>query len=407
MNTGLISFCLYGEEPRYCAGLLANFREASCYYPGWRPRVYLPKGHFLSHQCRQIGGASSVVEMEEEVQGISPMFWRFLAAEEEGPVLFRDADSRFSWREVGAVQEWLVSAHKFHRMRDHPYHFGFEMLGGMWGVRGGIPNVRSLIENWKRENRYVEYGDDQRFLQEVVWPMARGDVMTHDEVGTHRPFPSGKDRDHVGGYARLQMNEAITGAYVLNPDRYVKRWMNFKKGLEPSKILSGFEYQRVSWPGPGDVWEPKVMPKDWVGPHFWRATLSHLRIFNEAWVKGHPAIIVLEDDVVPAEGCDELIQKAWDDLPKGWLALHLGSHQESPRPVVTPWLRRDTGTFDSWGYIWSREGIEAVLQAHFDDWFCHVTDVVAAHLQVSSGRMYAPQRWPLRQAEGPQFGAGE
>lgn len=40
----------------------------------------------------------------------------------------RDLDSRFSDRELAAVNEWLASGASIHAMRDHPAH-GTAMLG--------------------------------------------------------------------------------------------------------------------------------------------------------------------------------------------------------------------------------------------------------------------------------------
>jgi hypothetical protein len=55
--------------------------------------------------------------------------------------LSRDLDSRFSEREVAAVDEWLKSEETFHVMRDHELHTN-EMLAGMWGVKLEQKDVR-------------------------------------------------------------------------------------------------------------------------------------------------------------------------------------------------------------------------------------------------------------------------
>ena len=48
--------------------------------------------------------------------------------------LFRDLDSRPSRREMEAVEEWMLSKHVVHVMRDHPGH-DMPILAGMWGVK--------------------------------------------------------------------------------------------------------------------------------------------------------------------------------------------------------------------------------------------------------------------------------
>ena len=84
----------------------------------------------------------------------------------------RDSDSDFNDREYAAVQEWLHSEKSIHVMRDHPRH-SFPMLGGLWGTKLFMENIRSKWKNswqnvlednimWARKH---DYGLDQDFLQ--------------------------------------------------------------------------------------------------------------------------------------------------------------------------------------------------------------------------------------------------
>ena len=60
----------------------------------------------------------------------------------------RDLDSRFSEREVSAVDEWLRSDKAFHVMRDHDFHWS-QMLAGLWGVKLNQDNVRrNMLDAW-------------------------------------------------------------------------------------------------------------------------------------------------------------------------------------------------------------------------------------------------------------------
>ena len=45
----------------------------------------------------------------------------------------RDVDSRLSFREKMAVDEWVESGLRLHVMRDHPSHKNHPMAAGMWG----------------------------------------------------------------------------------------------------------------------------------------------------------------------------------------------------------------------------------------------------------------------------------
>ena len=75
--------------------------------------------------------------------------------------LFRDLDSRPSRREMEAVEEWMLSKHVVHVMRDHPGH-DMPILAGMWGVKldgrqGVRPTFRAVfLAILRRKSTYSE-----------------------------------------------------------------------------------------------------------------------------------------------------------------------------------------------------------------------------------------------------------
>lgn len=82
-------------------------------------------------------------------------------------------DSRFSYRELAAVKEWLDSDMAIHSMRDHPGHH-HPLLGAGWGAHLDRKNARQLFkESWKKMlndslcymNRVEGYGADQDILR--------------------------------------------------------------------------------------------------------------------------------------------------------------------------------------------------------------------------------------------------
>jgi hypothetical protein len=116
---------------------------------------------------------------------------RFLPMSEEGieRMISRDTDSRITIREVEAVNEWIKSDKSAHVMRDHPYHGGFPMLAGMFGIKGGnIKNVKALLQLVKQVPEQYHY--DQIFLQNFIWPFVENDVIIHDEFFVKNSFPS-------------------------------------------------------------------------------------------------------------------------------------------------------------------------------------------------------------------------
>ena len=87
----------------------------------------------------------------------------------------RDLDSRFSAREVAAVDEFLSSGLPLHSMRDHPAHWA-PMVGASWGTH---LNRRGARGKWKKawvkmlQDKYAwadrsDKGPDQMILK-ALW----------------------------------------------------------------------------------------------------------------------------------------------------------------------------------------------------------------------------------------------
>lgn len=176
----LITFCLWGEDPKYCKGAVENARLAQVLYPGWTCRFYLGRSVPTETYTALIEQPNvRIVNMHVEGDWRG-MFWRFFPASEDDVDVFisRDCDSRLSEREVAAVNEWLSSPKLIHSMRDHPYHTT-PILGGMWGAKKyAIPDMKALISLWNQEDRWQT---DQEFLRSVIWPRYHHKVMTHDD----------------------------------------------------------------------------------------------------------------------------------------------------------------------------------------------------------------------------------
>jgi len=189
----VIAFSLWGQDERYLDGAARNAAMVHEIYPGWHCRFYCDTsvpGDTIG-QLTTLG--ADVMMMPPQSDMYEGLFWRFRAAS-DGDIdryLIRDADSILNVRERAAVEEWLSSPHHFHVMRDYPTHTD-PMLAGLWGgVRGSLPDLgrparKYLADVGKTANC------DQKFLREVVWPVARQSYMAHDsafEVLDARPFP--------------------------------------------------------------------------------------------------------------------------------------------------------------------------------------------------------------------------
>ena len=198
----IISFSLWGKDPKYTIGAIQNAKLAKEIYPDWICRYYIGKTT-PTDIVKELGyfGNTEIVIMENDGNWTS-MFWRFYPAADEtvDVMISRDCDSRLNMREKEAVDEWLNSNKGFHIMRDHPWH-STEILGGMWGVKKGIlPNIIDQINTF---NKGEYWQVDQNFLTQKIYPIVKDISMVHDEFfkyDNHRkPFPSVRiNKEFVG-----------------------------------------------------------------------------------------------------------------------------------------------------------------------------------------------------------------
>jgi hypothetical protein len=184
----IISYSLWGNNPKYTIGAIRNAEMSPSIYPGWTCRFYI---------CNDVD--KSIIESlmkHDHVEvfimgdgdGWANMFWRFYSSFDDTVEysIFRDTDSRLSLREKYAVDEWINSGKTFHIMRDHPFH-NFPILGGMWGYRyNNKYQMSSLIKNYNSKN---QYGTDYEFLGHNLYPQIGEDKVVHDPFFDKKVFP--------------------------------------------------------------------------------------------------------------------------------------------------------------------------------------------------------------------------
>ena len=191
MTKKIISFSLWGDNPKYTVGAIKNALLAQIIYPEWICRFYI--GNDVPQHIRNQLDDLNVEIMEMMDMGDSGWngtFWRFFAADSYDIVICRDTDSRLNLRERVAVDEWLSSDKDFHIMRDHPYH-NTETLAGTWGCRNGIlRGMEEAIQDYNKGSFDNQYQVDQNFLREVVYPLVKHESIVHDEFFELKPFPA-------------------------------------------------------------------------------------------------------------------------------------------------------------------------------------------------------------------------
>lgn len=214
MKYNYISFSLWGDTKIYTVGAVRNAALAREIYPDWKVVVYYDDS--VPGEIIQELKDAGVLLVDMTHSSVYGLFWRFLAADlpDSGHVIFRDTDSRLSSREKLAVAEWMRNNDLIHVMRDHPVHdvpFGAEklsILGGMWGIKGGVLEMTAAIHEFCKERR-DEYGIDQNFL-EGLYKEFKHSMTVHDEFFDKKPFPSRREGYRFIG-ERIDENELPFG----------------------------------------------------------------------------------------------------------------------------------------------------------------------------------------------------
>ena len=202
----LITYSLYGSNPKYVNGAVKNAQMLGKVFPGWQARFYTDTGTVPAHiQSALRAAGAEIYPIDMAKYGSQSMFWRFWAAADPTVERFisRDVDSRLMARDAVAVAAWEQSGKAFHVVRDHPSHSLYPMSGGLWGARrGALPQVLELIASFPADSKYLT---DMNFLNSLVWPIAMRDVLQHDAFSCRdfdgaAPFPVAHDAagHHVG-----------------------------------------------------------------------------------------------------------------------------------------------------------------------------------------------------------------
>ena len=203
----VVSYSLWGNNPKYNIGALRNAELVSKLYPGWQARFYVG----TNTPVETINGlherGAHVIDMKKPGDWTG-MFWRFEAVSDPDVdvMISRDCDSRITAREVAAVKQWIESESMFHIMRDHPHH-ATEILGGMWGVRAPLlSNMSDLIQEYVKGDFWQV---DQNFLREVIYPKVVQFSIVHDEFFQKIAFPTKRINDEFVGLAFDENDVAI------------------------------------------------------------------------------------------------------------------------------------------------------------------------------------------------------
>jgi methyltransferase family protein len=252
----VISIPVFGPDPMYSHGALANAELARLHYPGWVCRFHVGDSVEAAVVSKLAAMDNvQVVAHPGEVEDWGSQFWRLHGLEDPtvDAWVFRDADSRLSHREAVAVDEWLASYYQFHIMRDHPAHV-LPIMGGMWGAKtAGARSIALLLAAQRRQNeanpiKFV----DQVWLRDVAYPLVRKSAYVHTRNDCRQPgddpphpFPLPYEKGPDGGdeFVGQAFDEHDRPRYPADSFRLatdVHEWRLFGEGTIP-------EYTTPDW----------------------------------------------------------------------------------------------------------------------------------------------------------------
>jgi len=210
----VISFSLWGDNPTYTIGAIKNADLALRFYPEFECWFYIHKDSVPNNIIEQLQNKPNVklILKTGNLNLHKPMTWRFESIDDPEVEInmSRDTDTRFLLREKLAVDEWIKSGKIFHIMRDHPHHMNkqYPIMAGMFGTRK-IKRINSWTHMLNSRVSIDRY-DDQRFLNDVVYPIIINDCLIHSSFGKLlneqpeqvKPFPIKYCENYlfIGGY---------------------------------------------------------------------------------------------------------------------------------------------------------------------------------------------------------------
>jgi len=227
-NKRVLSYSLWGKNPKYTIGAIANADDAKLIYPDFEVRFYVDGLVPTSILYSLIERGAIVIKVNAGIsEGWSGLFWRYLPAlESDVKVLIsRDTDSRLSEREAVSVAEWLKSGASLHIMRDHPGHY-MPIQGGLCGFQTKSLSKLSgaLTEAFTYKAPHY-YNLDQAFLAKWMWEfIINKDCYINDEIFENKSFSVIRTNSSFIGESFNEYGE-------VNPEHreILRRWLYFKE----------------------------------------------------------------------------------------------------------------------------------------------------------------------------------
>jgi hypothetical protein len=185
----IFSYSLYGANPKYTHGALANARIIKERFPDAKMYVYAAESvpADIKEQLAAMAHVRLIPVPTRE--GSRGMFDRFLAIDDpECDIMFvRDADSRIHERDAACIEDFIADPSKLIQIiRDHKYHY-YRIVGCAFAVRkeAMAQSMASLIA--KTPHYGTNYGCDQNFLVAEFYKKFLDRAQIYDRYSQFEP----------------------------------------------------------------------------------------------------------------------------------------------------------------------------------------------------------------------------
>lgn len=162
----IVSFSLFGNDPKYYIGAIKNTLLIKQLLPSWETWIFY---HPEMTQMDKVIELNSIGAITKDIREYNypnpesfPYFWRFFAFLEDTSVISRDLDSRISNREILYINNWLNSEKDYFIIRDHPWHA--PVPSGLFGIKKKIEKFKNYLFNFI-DTQSLVWGADQEILR--------------------------------------------------------------------------------------------------------------------------------------------------------------------------------------------------------------------------------------------------
>jgi hypothetical protein len=188
----VISFTLFGYEPKYYIGAEKNVEVNQTLLPDWNTVIYYhPEMTRMDSVEKLSSMGATLIDVSDIIIGNKtpkdfPFFWRFLAFLNDDITLVRDLDSRVSDREVEYINRWLKNGKDYFIIRDHPWHS--PVPSGLYGIKGKKVEFENHFNSFVG-NSDLRWGTDQEILHEYMKdiPLENVEYCGFDRPETYIP----------------------------------------------------------------------------------------------------------------------------------------------------------------------------------------------------------------------------